>query len=46
MTNVAGCASHPPKQQRYKVQELTITADCGGSNAARVPLWKPPANAR
>jgi hypothetical protein len=28
-------------QQRYpKAQELTITADCGGSNGARVRLWK------
>jgi hypothetical protein len=27
--------------QRYpKAQELTITADCGGSNGARVRLWK------
>jgi hypothetical protein len=28
-------------RQRYpKAQELTITADCGGSNGARVRLWK------
>jgi Rhodopirellula transposase DDE domain len=28
-------------QQRYpKARELTITADCGGSNGARVRLWK------
>ncbi len=28
-------------RQRYPVmQELTITADCGGSNGARVRLWK------
>ena len=28
-------------RQRYpKMQELTITADCGGSNGARVRLWK------
>ncbi len=28
-------------RQRYpKAQELTITADCGGSNGARVQLWK------
>jgi pterin-4a-carbinolamine dehydratase len=28
-------------RQRYpKMRELTITADCGGSNGARVRLWK------
>jgi hypothetical protein len=28
-------------RQRYpKAQQLTITADCGGSNGARVRLWK------
>ena len=28
-------------QQRYpNARELTITADCGGSNGARVRLWK------
>ena len=28
-------------RQRYpKARELTITADCGGSNGARVRLWK------
>jgi hypothetical protein len=28
-------------RKRYpKAQELTITADCGGSNGARVRLWK------
>ena len=29
-----GCARYP------KARELTITADCGGSNGARVKLWK------
>ena len=28
-------------RERYpKAKELTITADCGGSNGARVRLWK------
>ena len=28
-------------RQRYpQARELTITADCGGSNGARVRLWK------
>ena len=28
-------------EQRYpNARELTITADCGGSNGARVRLWK------
>jgi DDE family transposase len=28
-------------RQRYqRMRELTITADCGGSNGARVRLWK------
>jgi hypothetical protein len=28
-------------RKRYpKARELTITADCGGSNGARVRLWK------
>jgi Rhodopirellula transposase DDE domain len=28
------------KQRHPNAQELTITADCGGSNGARVRLWK------
>ena len=29
------------ERQRYpQARELTITADCGGSNGARVRLWK------
>jgi hypothetical protein len=29
------------ERERYpKARELTITADCGGSNGARVRLWK------
>jgi hypothetical protein len=29
-------------RERYpNMRELTITADCGGSNGARVRLWKP-----
>ena len=28
------------KQRYRKARELTITADCGGSNGARVRLWK------
>jgi hypothetical protein len=32
---------HRMGRQRYpKARELTITADCGGSNGARVRLWK------
>ena len=33
--------ARPHGRQRYpKAHELTITADCGGSNGARVRLWK------
>ena len=34
-------ARHAWERKRYpKARELTITADCGGSNGARVRLWK------
>jgi DDE family transposase len=33
--------SHSPGRTRYpKARRLLITADCGGSNGARVRLWK------
>ena len=28
------------RQRHPKARELTVTADCGGSNGARVRLWK------
>src|ERR1700688_4976423 len=31
---------HMGRQRYPKARELTITADCGGSNGARVRLWK------
>jgi hypothetical protein len=33
--------SHSPGRTRYpQARRLLITADCGGSNGARVRLWK------
>lgn len=35
------CRLERMERERYpKARELTITADCGGSNGARVRLWK------
>jgi hypothetical protein len=34
-------AAGPRTLKRYPdATELTITADCGGSNSYRIPLWK------